>query len=100
MTPMPEPTNDAESPEIAAFRAEARAWLAANAEPRATGSSEYKRRVAATTELRAEEHAQMEQVRKQQAQLYEAGFAGLSVPVEYGGRGLTMEHERVWSQES
>ena len=100
MTAMTEPTTDSESPELAAFRAEARAWLAANAEPRATGSSEYKRRVAAITELRAEEREQIEQVQKVQRQLYDAGFAGLSVPVEYGGRGLTMAHERVWRQES
>jgi len=39
-------------------------------------------------------------VQKVQRQLYDSGFAGLSVPVEYGGRGLTMAHERVWRQES
>ena len=100
MTAMTEPTTDRESPDLAAFRAEARSWLAANAELRATGSSEYKRRIAAITELRAEERGQMEQVQKLQGQLYDAGFAGLSVPVEYGGRGLTMAHERVWRQES
>ena len=100
MTAMSDPTTDTESPELAEFRAEARAWLMANAEPRATGSSEYKRRVAAVAEERAEERAQMDRVQKLQRQLYEAGFAGLSVPAEYGGRGLTMAHERVWSQES
>ena len=100
MTAMSEPTNETESPELAAFRAEARAWLAANAEPRRTGSSEYKRRVAAITELRAEEREQMEHVQEVQRLLFDAGFAGLSVPVEYGGRGLTMAHERVWRQES
>ena len=35
-----------------------------------------------------------------QAKLAEAGLAGLTYPVEYGGQGLTAEHERIWREEA
>ena len=35
-----------------------------------------------------------------QAKLADAGLAGLLYPVEYGGAGLTVEHERVWREEA
>jgi alkylation response protein AidB-like acyl-CoA dehydrogenase len=97
MTPM---ESDTESPELTAFRAEARAWLAANAQPRAAGSQDYKRRMAVSSERREQEQEQVEQTKAVQRRIYEAGFAGLSVPAEYGGRGLTIAHERIWRQES
>ncbi|MEM9522078.1 MAG: acyl-CoA dehydrogenase family protein [Actinomycetota bacterium] len=34
-----------------------------------------------------------------QAALTEAGLAGLTYPSEYGGQGLTKEHERIWREE-
>jgi alkylation response protein AidB-like acyl-CoA dehydrogenase len=97
MSPM---NSETESPELASFRLEVRAWLAANAELRAAGSSDYKRRMAATTEHRHQEREQIEHTKRVQRQIYDAGFAGLSVPTVYGGRGLTITHERVWRQES
>src|SRR5665213_1660807 len=35
-----------------------------------------------------------------QARLHEAGYAGFTFPVEYGGQGLTFEHERVFMEEA
>jgi alkylation response protein AidB-like acyl-CoA dehydrogenase len=89
-----------ETPELAGFRAEARAWLEANAERRRTDSSDFKKKFAATHQTIEEERAATESAKRWQGRLYDAGFAGLSAPTEYGGRGLTNGHERVWRQES
>lgn len=35
-----------------------------------------------------------------QNKVAEAGLAGLTYPVEYGGRGLTADHQRIWREES
>ena len=35
-----------------------------------------------------------------QLRLHEAGYAGISFPVEYGGQGLTLDHERVFREEA
>ena len=35
-----------------------------------------------------------------QAQLYEAGYLGITVPIEYGGQGLTRLHQQIWDQEA
>ena len=35
-----------------------------------------------------------------QAKIFDAGFAGLAVPKAYGGAGLTLEHQRVWAEET
>jgi alkylation response protein AidB-like acyl-CoA dehydrogenase len=37
--------------------------------------------------------------RRFQAALAQAGLAGLTYPVEYGGAGLTKAHERIWREE-
>jgi alkylation response protein AidB-like acyl-CoA dehydrogenase len=67
------------SPEEAeAFRERCREFLAANAVPGA------RRNLAAAREF--------------QGKLAEAGLAGLPYPKEYGGAGLTLEHERIWRQ--
>ena len=34
-----------------------------------------------------------------QGKLAEAGLAGLTYPVEYGGQGLTKAHDRIWREE-
>jgi alkylation response protein AidB-like acyl-CoA dehydrogenase len=38
--------------------------------------------------------------RELQHRLFEAGFAGLCFPVEYGGQGLTRAHQQVFTEES
>lgn len=34
-----------------------------------------------------------------QAVIFDAGFAGIAVPREYGGAGLTLAHQKVWAEE-
>jgi alkylation response protein AidB-like acyl-CoA dehydrogenase len=78
-----------ESPE--AFRDRARTWVASNL-PRAEGhggnleidDEEKRRTVAEDKEL-------------QQA-IFDAGFAGIRYPEQYGGQGLTREHQVAWHE--
>jgi alkylation response protein AidB-like acyl-CoA dehydrogenase len=42
----------------------------------------------------------LEAGRRFTAALAEAGLAGLTYPVEYGGQGLTAEHDRIWREEA
>jgi alkylation response protein AidB-like acyl-CoA dehydrogenase len=80
--------------DVEAFRDTARAWIRANLEPRpiAATSGRYER------EASTPEHIAVARVL--QRKLFDAGFAGLSYPVEYGGRGLTTLHERAFREES
>jgi alkylation response protein AidB-like acyl-CoA dehydrogenase len=74
------------------FRTEARAWLEGNLE-----------RIPADAAPKGGEAVTDEQVaagRVIQRQIFDAGYAGLSFPTEYGGRGLTADHERVWREEA
>ncbi len=78
------------------FREKARTWAAANLEPRDHSAPGPGSRSAAnhpTWEALAVE-------RQLQAKIYEAGFAGIAWPVEYGGQGLTPEHDSIWVEES
>jgi alkylation response protein AidB-like acyl-CoA dehydrogenase len=80
-----------ESPALRAYRLEARAWLADNI-PRHPGRS-LEDPIDPTPEALAEAKAT-------QRKLYDAGYAGFTFPVEYGGQGLTLEHERIFLQEA
>jgi alkylation response protein AidB-like acyl-CoA dehydrogenase len=42
----------------------------------------------------------LDAARRFQQALTDAGLAGLTYPTEYGGAGLTLEHERIWRQVS
>jgi alkylation response protein AidB-like acyl-CoA dehydrogenase len=64
--------------DLDAFRAACRDFLAANAAPGG------RRNMAAAREF--------------QGKLAEAGLAGLAYPKEFGGAGLTLEHERIYRQ--
>jgi alkylation response protein AidB-like acyl-CoA dehydrogenase len=64
--------------DVDAFRARCRDFLAANA------VSGARRNIAGAREF--------------QGKLADAGLAGLAYPREYGGAGLTLEHERVYRQ--
>jgi alkylation response protein AidB-like acyl-CoA dehydrogenase len=75
------------------FRARARAWLAANALRRASGDDEAESEARGQAAVLAEQKAF-------QAKLYDAGFAGITWPKEYGGQGLTGAEQIIWSQES
>ncbi|MGA1050717.1 MAG: acyl-CoA dehydrogenase family protein [Ilumatobacteraceae bacterium] len=77
-TDIPTTTGPLTAQEAEAFRERCRAFLREHAKPGA------RRNLTAAREF-------------QQA-LAEAGLAGLAYPSEYGGAGLTLEHERIWRQ--
>jgi alkylation response protein AidB-like acyl-CoA dehydrogenase len=68
---------------IESFRARAKAWLAENAAP-------------VDRTLPYTESAD----RALQANLAAGGFAGITLPVEYGGQGLTFQHQKVFYEEA
>lgn len=75
------------------FRAEARAWIRENLELRQPSPAGR-----AAIEVRTKEG--IDKARVLQKKLFDAGFAGISYPVDYGGRGLTALHERVFREEA
>jgi len=78
-------------PEAEAFRAELRAWLAANL-------AERFRAVGATGGL-APRAERMALLREWNARLADAGFAAVHWPREYGGRGAGLIEQVVWVEE-
>ena len=92
------PTTDqrADTAEQAAFRAEARAWLEAHADPKGDGDPWE------VSGFPDEEqaHAYFERGRAWQRTLADHGWAGLTWPVEYGGRGGPAWTERIFNEES
>ena len=85
-----QPDSGVESAELRQYRLEARAWLAENVALR----SAYK---GGHADERTE---RLEEFRVLQQKLHDAGYAGFTFPVEYGGQGLTLEHERVFREEA
>jgi alkylation response protein AidB-like acyl-CoA dehydrogenase len=77
------------------FRARARAWLAANLERKPEGARSSNPSSRGTHEIT---RAQIDAERPKQRRLYEAGFAGITWPVEYGGQGLTEAHEQAFKE--
>ena len=73
------------------FRARARAWLADNMPRRDSGASPVPRG-AHGTRFGGE--------RSLQRKAFDGGFAGITLPVEYGGQGLTPAHERAFREEA
>lgn len=82
----------ADTKEEAAFRAEVRAWLEANAEPRHEGLEPLDHSPEA--EARHWEEAKVWQRKK-----YEGGWAAITWPVEYGGRGGTRVEQLIYAEE-
>lgn len=79
------------SDDLDQYRADVRQWLQDNL-PRRQG-----------TVLRSDHGVDPEALaagRALQKRVYEAGFLGITVPVEYGGQGLTPDHQRIWAEES
>ena len=80
--------------DLDSFRVRARAWVRA-----------YLRRVGPTTKTLRNELTDDEELvgvardREIQRQLFEAGLAGVCVPKEYGGQGLTPAHQQALREE-
>jgi alkylation response protein AidB-like acyl-CoA dehydrogenase len=77
--------------EEASFRAGARAWLEKNAETKG-GAFE-------TWDARYGEREALPRAKDYQRRKAEAGFAGITWPKEYGGRGGTAIEQVIWNQE-
>ncbi|MEV5411092.1 acyl-CoA dehydrogenase family protein [Thermopolyspora sp. NPDC052614] len=76
--------------EIDDFRERARLWLDGHA----------RRAEEALRADSGEEAADLAEARRFQAALFEAGFAGLTWPREYGGQGLGIEYQVAWNEVS
>ncbi|MHB1582142.1 MAG: acyl-CoA dehydrogenase family protein [Acidimicrobiales bacterium] len=84
-----------DSPEEAAFRAEAFAWLSAHAALRDPSAP-----VSPPTHLSREaELAHVERCKAWQRTLFDGGWAGITWPKEFGGRGGTPVEALIFSQE-
>jgi len=77
-----------DTPELASFRSDVRAWLEANATRRSD-----------KLYMGMEGEEAFLEARDWYKKKAEAGFACLTWPKEYGGAGLTPLHEVVWTQE-
>jgi hypothetical protein len=79
------------------YRSQARAWLAANLAPKAFQQDPGAANLRGSREYTRE---QMDAERPKQRLLFDAGYAGITWPVEYGGQGLTRAHERAFLEEA
>ena len=86
-----------DSPELAAFRAEVRAFLDVNAELRRGDERDWSRNGAATDPEVAADYRK--RCHEWQRLLFDTGWAGLTWPTKFGGRGLSAAHQIVWGQE-
>jgi alkylation response protein AidB-like acyl-CoA dehydrogenase len=75
-----------DSPEEAAFRAEARAWLERHARPVTSRRDPF-------------EEGHVDRCKAWQRTLYDGGWAGITWPKEYGGRGASAIEAAIFSQE-
>ncbi|MDX6740971.1 acyl-CoA dehydrogenase family protein [Actinocorallia sp. A-T 12471] len=91
-----------DTPELAAFRAEARAWLAQHA-PAHAGKVRHRlhfEHADTAEEYEKAELASVEAAKAWQAALHAGGWAGISWPAAFGGRGGTPAQEAVFAEES
>ena len=82
-----------DTPEEAAFRAEARAWLDANAKLKQPGERSFN-----LADERGEGGA-VERAQEWQARKADAHWACITWPSEYGGRGAAAIQSVIWNQE-
>ena len=76
-----------DSPEQAEFRKEVQAWLKANAKPKTKDT------------VRGSQEGRYEQAKAWYKKVFDAGYACITWPKEYGGAGLSQIHKVIWSQE-
>lgn len=84
-----------DTPQEAAFRAEARRWLEAHAPRRHQGAAA---RVGLPTD-EASQRRHVDACRRWQRTLYGGGWAGITWPKAFGGRGGTPVEQMIFSQE-
>ena len=81
--------------DVESFRLRAKEWLAANMPP-SPGNHGLTMGSVRSDE---EELARINRCRELQRMLYDGGFAGIAVPREYGGQGLTAAHQDAFNRE-
>jgi len=87
--------SDSDIESVESFRARARAFLAENFSPDDHAGLHLRAGESEEAEL-----AEITRARAQQRMLYDGGFAGVCFPKEYGGLGLTPEHQRALNEET
>ena len=91
-----------DSPEEAAFRAEAREWLSAHApafEERGRAAMDHGASADSAEDYAAVERESHEAAREWQAELRRGGWAGISWPKAFGGRGGTPMQTAIFAEE-
>jgi hypothetical protein len=83
--------------DIQEYRREARAWIAANLARKETKEDPAAANLRGSREYTRE---QIDAERPKQRALFDAGYAGITWPVEYGGQGLSPAHERAFLEEA
>jgi len=80
------------------FAARARSWLPGHMPPADPSAGHF---FFADPTDRSDEHdlGRIERCRELQRRLFDGGFAGICVPAEYGGRGLTPAHQFAFNRE-
>jgi acyl-CoA dehydrogenase len=86
----------ADTPDEAAFRAEARAWLEANAK-RKTGVGDWS--AGPSTHTVEAEDAYWDKMKAWQRTRFDGGWAAITWPKEYGGRGATPVQAIIFAEE-
>jgi alkylation response protein AidB-like acyl-CoA dehydrogenase len=87
--------SDSDIESVESFRARARAFLAQNFEPDDRSGLHLRAGESEEAEL-----AEITRARAQQRMLFDGGLAGVCFPKEYGGLGLTPEHQRALNEET
>jgi len=80
------------------FQDRARDWLAKNARKR--GEADVGPMGEAHEMGSAEERDYVARAREFQSKLHDAGFAGITIPREYGGQGLSRAHQAAYNTEA
>ena len=86
-----------DTPEEAAFRDEARAWLEQNAPRREAGTLATRRKWRDPSPEAQREHVRS--CKEWQRRLHDGGWAGITWPTECGGRGGTAIEQAIFHQE-
>jgi alkylation response protein AidB-like acyl-CoA dehydrogenase len=89
-------TETTDMEDVASFTLRAREWLAANMPPLPEGDSPG---LGGPPRSDEEELARIARCRELQRMLFDGGLAGICVPREYGGQGLTMAHQEALNRE-
>jgi len=84
---------DVTAVELDGYRVLAREWIASNLEPRSSSVEEVHPVEYYTAEVLTESRAL-------QRRLWEAGYAGITWPVRYGGQGLSPAHDAAFLEEA